>query len=236
MCCFSGTVQRVSDTSIFARSEGDRQLLAYQARVAAAEPLAMVLPLPAAGPVTFVDLSGVPDLFERLGAAFPAPRVRSHGKSGPPPSRSLAVVQVGRWVASHVPDRERFVDLDPRFRLSEDVLGALGDGYAGWGFAVFQLGPGDQRLHPMGVDFVRRDATRLFFPTVHVHDGTVPRHANFDHTLYAQQARGERLRLDEAWEESRRDLGFDAGRFLRADRHVVRRQLVGGHPNVDAWL
>jgi hypothetical protein len=32
--------------------------------------------------------------------------------------------------------------------------------------------------------FPSRAPGRLFYPTVHVHDGTVPAHADFDHTLY----------------------------------------------------
>ena len=47
MCCFSRPVPYVSGTKIFARAtEDDRQALVYSMSVAAAEELAMILPLP----------------------------------------------------------------------------------------------------------------------------------------------------------------------------------------------
>lgn len=237
MCCFSGPVAHVSDTRIYARSDGPRQRLCYEARVSAASPLAMVLPVPTAD-LRFVDLSGFPRLFDALAAAFPAPRARApaFAKSAPPPPAPLPVVAVGAWEASFVPRRERFSDLDPRFRLSDGVLDALGSRYDGWGFAVFRLQPGDQRLHPLGLDFLRRDPGRLFFPTVHVHDGSVPAEATFDHALYAQDQRGEHLRFDRSWEESPRGATDDVGGTLLAGRHVYRRVVTGSCPNVDTWL
>ena len=48
MCCFSGPVDDVAATRIFARMVGsDRQLIAYEMQLAAAAPVAMILPIPA---------------------------------------------------------------------------------------------------------------------------------------------------------------------------------------------
>ena len=47
MCCFSRAVQKVADTSIFARpSKDNRQFLVYSMVFQAKEDLAMILPLP----------------------------------------------------------------------------------------------------------------------------------------------------------------------------------------------
>ena len=47
MCCFSQKVDVVADTNIFARASKDgRQFLVYSMRFAAAQDLAMILPIP----------------------------------------------------------------------------------------------------------------------------------------------------------------------------------------------
>jgi hypothetical protein len=68
--------------------------------------------------------------------------------------------------------------------------------YADWGFAVFQLAPtkGLASVHPMAFDFPTREPSRLFFPTVHVHDGQLHAEAEFAHQLYAQ---GEPARAED---------------------------------------
>ena len=68
MCCFSAKTE-VHGTSIFARlTKPGVQALAYQMTYKAAEPTAMILPLPVAlpareGSVRFVDLRAYPDFF-----------------------------------------------------------------------------------------------------------------------------------------------------------------------------
>ncbi len=215
MCMFSRPIHVVAGTQIFARSlEDGLQALVYQMKFAADEDLAMVLPLPvppgsAEDAIEFVDLSGYDDLFDDLDRAFP--EVVALGRStvfaqslSPKAEPRLEVHDVGDFEASFVPGREDFGRLDPRFRLPDDVLDAL-DRYADWGFAVFKLraAPAPQRrgwwpfrrrshhastrsVHPMAMRFPRRDPRRLFFPTVHVHDGTLPPTAPFDHAFYCQ--------------------------------------------------
>ncbi len=92
------------------------------------------------------------------------------------------------YVASFVPSVADFVRLDPRFRLPEVLFDAVPH-YADYGFAVFQLAPGKVTVHPMALRFPTRDPDRLFFPTVHVHDGRFHAKAKFDHALYFQTPR-----------------------------------------------
>ena len=98
---------------------------------------------------------------------------------------------MGAFAASYVPSPADFDRLDPRFRLPRAVWEALG-GYGDYGFSVFQLQPGRKaRVHPMAFRFLTRDPSRLFLPTVHVHDGRVRPEAAFDHDLFYQAAEGE---------------------------------------------
>jgi hypothetical protein len=185
MCCFSGTVRHVEGTRIFVRAlDAVRQGLVYEMKLQADAPVAMVLPLPIAlgGAVEFINLEGYADFFKDLERGFPVPAARSFG---PPRPQALVVERVGNFVASFVPTPADFARLDPRFRLPPDVFDKLPI-YRAYGFAVFQLHDPNAKIHPMAFAFPRRDPTRLFFPTVHVHDGAVHATAHFDHALYLQ--------------------------------------------------
>jgi len=232
MCCFSLPIRHVSSTHIFARPlASGRQALIYAMTFSAAEELAMVLPLPTPpgspdDALEFVDLSAYPRLFTDLSRGFgpiygdvPA----SRGFSLPAPR--LEVKRVGAFEASFVPTPADFERLDPRFRLPEGFWDAL-PGYRDYGFAVFKLrrtgGPLTRWLglkreaHPMAFTFPTRDPSRLFFPTVHVHDGVAPERALFDHSLYAQLPAAPAA-VDphpDSWERSARV----AGRYINADR------------------
>ena len=204
MCCFSGTVSHVSGTRIFARAMGDDQVLAYAMSIATHAPVAMVLPIPVARPATedavrFVDLSGYPKFFEDLGRPFEPRDLSAQPMSRAPPPATLAVHRVGNIVASFVPTVGDFGRLDARFRLPASIVEALGAADAG--FVVFQMAattgwfgrfraPKPADFHPMAFVFPRRDPSRLFFPTLHVHDGLVHPTAAFDHHLYAQGTLG----------------------------------------------
>jgi hypothetical protein len=192
MCCFTGEVVEVTSTRIFARGNGAAQYLAYQMRYVATETLAMVLPLPTPvgvgeSAVHFIDLSGYPEFFEHAASGFhdvvrDPDELRTLSSSG-----RLDVHEVGSYEASFVPRIPDFARLDPRFRMPEGVWEKLPQ-YADWSFAVFKLKDGRNEVHPMAFEFPRRDPTRLFFPTVHVHDGRVRDQADFDHDLYCQPA------------------------------------------------
>ena len=238
MCCFSGYVGKVECTRIYARPLDDgRQVLAYSMNLAHEGELAMILPLPTPpgapeDAVEFVDLSEVPDFFERLNAVFSEARSMAFGGALAP--APLKVVEVGAFDASFVPRLADFERLDPRFRLPPQVWDQLPQ-YADHGFVVFALRAAAQQLvpvHPMAFRFPRRDRGEVFFPTVHVHDGEVHPTADFDHHLYLQVDGA----VDGDWERSARGMTESrdvVGRLVAAGRPVYRQILMGDLPNRD---
>jgi len=243
MCCFSGSRQvSVSRTNIYARMLERRplQVLAYGMDLAVEEEVAMVLPLPVPpgsgdDAVTFIDLHSSPQMFQQLAGLFVMPS-RSGSRSAMPTALGLAVHKVGSFVASYVPTRGDFVRLDPRFRISEELFAAVPQ-YIDYGFAVFQLAPGRSTIHPMAFSFPTRDPDRLFFPTVHVHDGSVHPTAAFDHSLYYQHPRCTELGGEFGGDEVSVMSGTDTftgvtSRELPYARRTMKAQL----PNVDTWI
>lgn len=249
MCCFSRAVSFVGGTKIFGRGLADgRQILVYAMNVELDEELAMILPLPvpvggADDAVTFINLAGEERFFVELGAAFPSfgpqPAARSFG---PPRQQALPVFDVGQFEASFVPTAADFGRLNARFRLPGGFLQAL-PRYADFGFAVFRLKPlrgrsKRQTLQPMALAFQRREPRAVFFPTVHVHDGSVPEQAAFDHALYCQ-ADGV-LERTLGWTRSTSALtdhvtGPKSRELLEA-RGGFSQALFGSLPNADVWL
>src|SRR5436305_8789550 len=136
MCCFSGPVESVTNTNIFARSvEKGRQLLAYSMNFSAKDDVAMILPLPVPGGVAedavrFIDLKGYKEFFADLKRGFPEPRPLSLGvgsRSAPTAAEPapLKVVDVGEFEASFVPAIKDFGRLDARFRLPDKAWDSL---------------------------------------------------------------------------------------------------------------
>lgn len=251
MCCFSGPVKSVSDTNIFARlggaGETERQFLVYSMTVDMANPLAMVLPLPVKNGSTetsvhFINLEKYRDFFIHLDAGFPRPVSHSDGLSPPPAAAPateiLRVVQVGNFEASFVPTVRDFNRLDGRFQLPAQLFDTMPE-YKRFGFAVFKLKPGAQTVHPMAFDFPTALEGKLFFPTVHIHDGKVHARADFDHILYCQPG-GVGLKLSE-WTESPKHAGSfvnvkkTAGIVL-ADEHCYKLEMHGMLPNRDTYV
>ncbi|MCX5746772.1 MAG: hypothetical protein NT062_30220 [Proteobacteria bacterium] len=244
MCCFAtnpvGLLARlltppvrVSATNIFARMLAPGvQGLAYGMNLVARQDVAMILPLPVVpgsgdAAVAFIDLTAHARMFEELHQLFAAPQ-RKGGLFGAR-SAPLVVHQVGSFVASYVPTRADFTRLDPRFRLADAAWDAL-PGYADHGFAVFQLAPGKTTVHPMALSFPTRAPDRLFFPTVHVHDGRVHARARFDHALYYQ---GTDVPHDAyGWAPPRSAYAGLADPTTRVARWIVR----GRRTNADLWL
>src|SRR5262245_37871111 len=181
MCCFSGKVDWVKRTNIFARAAGaERQYLVYEMSFAARDELAMVLPLPVPprpreDAVRFVALDRYEHFFVDLLSGFPVPLSLGTGPMASSQAagrtKALAVVDVGEFEASFVPTVRDFDRLDARFRMPADVWGGLPT-YRDFGFAVFKLKAWNGKVHPMAFDFPRRDPSWLFFPTVHVYDPT----------------------------------------------------------------
>jgi hypothetical protein len=248
MCCFSRPVQSVTATHIFARpAEEGRQFLVYSMTLKAKEDLAMVLPLPVkAGSdenaVAFIDLKDYANFFTDVASGFPVFLTNSaddtRTRSAATKSK-LEVVTVGNFEASYVPTVKDFTRLDERFRLPPGTWEAL-PAYRKYSFAVFKLKPGAVTIHPMAFSFPRADASSLFFPTVHIHDGKVHAKATFAHSLYCQTGAEEELALLD-WEESQRP----ASSFMKMDkakglidgeRHCYRKELRGLLPNQDTWV
>lgn len=231
-------------------------------RVSTDSDTAMVLPLPVPpgtpeDAVEFVNLEEYAELFEDLEALFPAldtldagPISRGLAPSAAPP---LQVVSVGAFEASFVPSRADFGRLDARFRLPEDVWSHL-PAYDDWGFAVFKLKSGErQKIHPMAFRFPTRDSERVFFPTVHVHDGTVTRFAAFDHSLYCQGLNPQKntvavevpgpdeiqtleLNWNEAALEPQETVDIErAAGLVTADAPVFKLTLMGTYVNEDTY-
>lgn len=192
MCCFAGAGEvRVHGTTIFARLVAPgTQVLVYQMEYAAYAPTAMILPLPVALPandrsVRFKNLKEYPDFFNALAKGFPSPPTRSWSRGAEVAAATLEVHDVGDFVASFVPKIADFARVDPRFVLAPEVWTKL-PAYADYGFAVFQLKELSGSPHPIALEFDSGLREQLFFPTVHIHDGSVHEKDTFDHVLYAQ--------------------------------------------------
>ena len=249
MCCFTNAVS-VFNTSIFARDAGDgRQYLAYEMTFNAKQEVAMVLPLPvpagtADTAVTFISLADYPRLFTDL---FNAMEFKGRRDGGPQPlagavapaAPPLEVHQVGSFEASFVPSIKDFERLDARFRLPPGTWEKL-PLYKDYGFAVFKLKPNVALMHPMAFSFPRADASALFFPTVHIHDGQVHEQAAFDHFLYAQVG-DKHITTTDTWHESpahaqtKVDVKKSAG-LIVGDQHIYCREMRGQLPNQDTLL
>ncbi len=244
MCCFSGPVKHVAETSIFCRMGArGNQVVIYSMVLEAEQDLAMVLPVPVAeqrdeDSVSFIDLSLSPDFFPKLDRAFPRPKLRTSSSapfaSALDPGKPLEVQAVGSFEASFVPRVTDFERLDERFRLPDGVWEKLPQ-FADHGFVVFKLKAGRTRVHPMAFAYPARDRTKIVFPTVHIHDGTVHPRADFDHSLYCQSESSE-VRM--GWQESvALAAGYVNATRLRGsvlgDRHVYKRQIVGEFENAD---
>jgi hypothetical protein len=109
-------------------------------------------------------------------------------------------------------------------------------GYHDWGFAVFKLKPGKRTIHPMAFEFPTR-TKKLFFPTLHIHDGKVVDRAKFDHSLFLQAEPEGGVRL-KGWEESPKvasdfmKVSLTKG-TVKANRHCYRKRIHGVRKNVD---
>lgn len=209
-------MSHVGSTRIFARFlDGVNQCIVYEMEMAATEELAMILPIPVVQPakedaVIFADLSNYPGFFEDLEKAYPAPpqpQTLGDPRSMPfgGPGKPLKVEKVGSFNASFVPTITDFSRLDAQFRLDDAVWDSL-PLYKDFGFAVFKLRKGHQHLHPMAFRFPSRVPGKIFFPTVHIHDGKVHEMEDFDHTLYAQAWKTAVIKGPQ-WEESEKNAG-----------------------------
>ncbi len=247
MCCFTRPVESVSATKIFAREAGaGKQFLVYSMNYRVGEDLAMVLPLPVPvgskeDAVQFIDLHDYSDLFKDLQSGFPEPQALRRPLSRSMPATAmapLAVVQVGSFEASFVPQVKDFARLDARFRMPDGIWDKL-PAYQKSGFAVFKLRKDASSVHPMAFAFPRADTSKLFFPTVHIHDGKVHDTAHFDHSLYCQV--GSQYGKTAGWEETPQlasafvKVAATKG-IVDGNAHCYRKTIHGNQKNQDTWL
>jgi len=237
MCCFSAEVRSVTNTQIFARfGPGQTQHIVYAMSLDTPRSVAMILPLPVKDAqlpeaLTFHNLEAHPYFFSDLERAFYVPPAPGAKASVAAPM--LPVEVVGAYEASFVPTIADFTRLSRRFRLPEKAWRRLPQ-YQDFSFAVFKLRRGRHDVHPMAFTFRAQDKERLFFPTLHIHDGEVHEEAEFHHTLYCQG-----LKMGgKAWTESpkiasqvmRSEL---PGNLVSPAHHFHKLHLHGMRPNHD---
>ena len=208
----------------------------------------MVLPLPVKPgtgeqAIKFIDLKEYSEFFDDLKAGFPAPATKRSFQKGESltdlPASTLEVVQVGNFEASFVPTVKDFSRLDERFRLPPGTWQKLPI-YEDYGFAVFKLKKGEGKIHPMAFSFPRRKSNKIFFPTVHIHDGEVRSQAEFDHALFCQPRENQHLTLSD-WRESPQHARsfMKAGKakgIIEPDQHCYSMPLRGELPNKDTFI
>jgi hypothetical protein len=255
MCCFSIPTPKsfwqklfapkvhVSATNIFARIVAPGvQALAYSMNVATSRDVAMILPVPVRpgtgeSALRFIDLEKHPEMFGELDALFAA-EVAAQPKGGVWRDRgpTLAVHEVGSFIATYVPSKLDFDRVDRRFWLPRILLDSV-PAYSDYGFAVFQLEPGKNTIHPMAFTFPSRELDRLYFPTVHMHDGQYRRAAEFDHTLYYQHPRVRQPGGTHEGDPVSGGLASkDYSELVDTTRPLVKRAIRGKHPNQDTWI
>ncbi len=250
MCCFSIKIKSVTETKIFVRSGSHgHEFIVYSMALDSPADVAMILPIPTPpkspeNAVRFVNLKPYADFFDDMEAGFPVVGEATKGQNEPASGSmsvqpKLLVQQVGSYEASFVPSEQDFRRLDPRFRLPASTWANLPI-YHDYGFAVFKLKAGAHTVHPMAFEFPRRDPSRLFFPTVHIHDGKVHQTAEFDHTLYCQKSLADHVNLT-SWRESPQT----AGQFMKTDRtsgivrphdHCYKMPVTGRRKNADIYV
>ncbi|BCX48649.1 hypothetical protein HAHE_25570 [Haloferula helveola] len=248
MCCFSINVRYVNSTRIFARmSEPSRQALAYQMNFGSDEDVAMILPLPVPpgtgeDALKFINLKEYKSFFGDLRDGFPYPRSKKNfalSVDAAPEAGTLKVENVGSFEASFVPTAADFDRLDKRFSIPKATWDKI-PVYADYGFAVFKLKKGENEAHPMAFTFPTRHPDKLFFPTVHIHDGEVHEKEEFDHQLYCQVNRTGLFALTR-WQESANQASAftkpeKSKQLIIADKHVYRREYRGTLDNEDVFL
>lgn len=249
MCIFSQKVDSVSATRIFARgTDKAEQYVSYGMKMRSQSDVAMILPIPVRKgsgekAVTFINLREYAVLFRDLERGFPQPpRSRSLGaanKAVDSVEKNLEVHQVGAFEASFVPTLRDFTRLDRRFRLPDGTWEQL-PRYSSYGFVVFKFRPGEHEPHPMAFRFPRADPRKLFFPTVHIHDGKVREKAKFDHVLYAQFPEAGTPLLF-GWKESTGPAEAfvnieKAKKLVDGESHVYRKSMRGMLKNADVLV
>lgn len=204
MCIFTGPVDTVTNTKIFATMLGGEsagtQFTCYNnvVELKNANPVAMVigLPNPTGEPdkINMFDMSPYPEFFDKLQSLFHAPVVY-RGMKGPglsmknSPPKVLPVLKCGPYSYSVAPTFADLKRIDwTRFEMSPDVEKLLESQYANNGFGFLVCLCSETGSYPtIGVTHPALANGELFLPTMHEHaggaDGSTV--ADWDHTIYA---------------------------------------------------
>jgi hypothetical protein len=233
MSVFSGDVSRVAKTRIFARpTDHATQVLVYQMEYAAENEVALILPLPTppgslADAVRFLDLADYPEFFQNLRDGFAI--ARSAPTHDAKTANPAPLQQVESLDTFFLPSRADMTQLNSPIRIDVAVWDRLPE-YHDYGFAVFQLPPGDQTLPPLALEFPMRNPNLLYFPTLELHHGTLNQDAYFDYDLFCQAHAGWMRSYDIAF--AFMDIDRSKG-VLTAHQRVERFTVLGMHPNSD---
>jgi hypothetical protein len=92
----------------------------------------------------------------------------------------------------------------------------------------------------MAFRFPSLNRSRLYFPTVHIHDGEIHDKEEFDHSLFCQITAGDHSSLSNRLESEQLAGAFmDVEKcegVIDANEHVYRKLINGRHRNQDIWI
>jgi hypothetical protein len=248
MCIFSGPVETVSNTNIFARNDGEYQYIVYQMNYKAKSDLAMILPIPVKlgigeDGVKFINLEKHKEFFNDIIETFNT-KFLSDGDYGTKGisnnrERKLTIVNVGDFEASFVPTLKDFSRLDEKFKLPDDVWNEIPE-YKDYGFVVFKLKntAKESTVHPMAFKFPTRFPNKIFYPTMHIHDGLIHDEEVFHHSLFCQTPKKQ---LFGRWKSNNEEMKKDYEGIILTRKDVdkymecaiFKKDLSGYLPNKD---
>jgi hypothetical protein len=226
----------------------EKQFLVYSMNYRVGEDLAMVLPLPVPvgskeDAVQFIDLHGYGEFFADLQSGFPvaaSDKRRPLSRSMPSHCRQRR----SRWFRSAASKR-RLCRRSKTLRAS--MLGfACRTGFGtscpptkSRGLRCSSCARMPARCIRWRLRFLAPIASKLFFPTVHIHDGKVHDTAHFDHSLYCQV--GSQYGKTTGWEETPQlasafvKVAATKG-IVDGSAHCYRKTILGNQKNQDTWL
>jgi len=96
------------------------------------------------------------------------------------------------------------------------------------------------KVHPMAFEFVTKEPSALFFPTVHIHDGLVHPREAFDHALFFQTRRqitGAPARIAKSQDVARRFVDIERAQSVAVgDALCYKMGLHGERKNQDTFV
>jgi hypothetical protein len=175
----SNEIETVSNTKILVAPNHDktRQLTVYSNYVSnVSESNAMVLPVPLAQTLQFIDLTNYSDLFEDCAKCFYNPHQAkslnfSTNSLNTKDDKPLQVFNVGSYKVSVALNLEQIGKVDSRvFKLSPGLDQVLKTFYYQpyWGFVICKLNSGPESYHPLAYSHQIIDS-KIYIPTRHYH-------------------------------------------------------------------